>query len=218
MDFLNCDAIWENAPHVAQDNFAEITKQSLNCYVCLYFSSTLIIGNFGCGYHRDKVKKTTKCKIVTMWWFSQMASQISLIDLFSLDWIIGIVTTCNSCCEFFNAHMFHVVFSMSFPVTTSAFQKPSGYSHSLLCVIWVFFLHLMPFLLMWGECNGCLVCWNIGVDVSHEWGMWGVHWFLASIGDIFRFLPSKLGTHRKTGISPISSKGCIQYNWGYTVC
>ena len=45
-----------------------------------------------------------------------------------------------------------------------------------------------------------------------------VRWFLASIGDMFRFLPSKLGTHRRTGISPISSKGCIQYNWGYRVC
>ena len=46
----------------------------------------------------------------------------------------------------------------------------------------------------------------------------GVRWFLASIGDIFRFLPSKLGTHRQMGISSISSKGCIQYNWGYRVC
>ena len=47
----------------------------------------------------------------------------------------------------------------------------------------------------------------------------GVRWFLASIGDVFRFLPSKLGTHRhQMGISPISSKGCIQYNWGYRVC
>ena len=42
--------------------------------------------------------------------------------------------------------------------------------------------------------------------------------FLVSIADIFRFIPSKLGTHRQTGISSISSKGCIQYNWGYRVC
>ena len=89
MDFLKCDAIWENpplAPHVAQGNFAEITKQSLNCYVCLYFSSTLIIGNFGCGYHRDKVKKKTQnVKLSPCGGFSQMVSQISLLNLFSLD-------------------------------------------------------------------------------------------------------------------------------------
>ena len=55
------------------------------------------------------------------------------------------------------------------------------------------------------------VCVWVCVGVS-------VRWFLASIGDMFRFLPSKLRTHRQTGIFPNSSKGCIQYNWGYRVC
>ena len=57
-----------------------------------------------------------------------------------------------------------------------------------------------------GEC----VC-RVGVCV---WGVC-VRWFLASIGDMFRFYLVNLGY---TGISPISSKGCIQYNWGYRVC
>ena len=52
------------------------------------------------------------------------------------------------------------------------------------------------------------------------WGGWGVCvcvGFLASIRDMFCFLPSKLGTHCQTGISPISSKGCREYNLGYRV-
>ena len=51
-----CDAIWKNPPHVAQGNFAEY---SLNCYVFLYFLSTLIMHNFGCTYHRDKIYITS---------------------------------------------------------------------------------------------------------------------------------------------------------------
>ena len=64
-------------------------------------------------------------------------------------------------------------------------------------------------------CGWVGVCGSVGVcGVGCVGVCVGVRWFLASIGDMFRFLPSKLGTHRQTGISPISSKGCIiiQYN------
>ena len=50
-----CDAIWENPPHVAQDNFAEINKIILKllCF-SLYFINFDDDDNFGCRYHRDK--------------------------------------------------------------------------------------------------------------------------------------------------------------------
>ena len=37
MNFDICDAIWENPPHVAQRNFAEIKEIILNMLCFLYF-------------------------------------------------------------------------------------------------------------------------------------------------------------------------------------
>ena len=49
------DAIWGNPPHVAQGNFAEIKKNLRIVMFFFIFLLTLIICNFGCRHHRDKI-------------------------------------------------------------------------------------------------------------------------------------------------------------------
>ena len=53
---------------------------------------------------------------------------------------------------------------------------------SLMCVIWHVYLYV----------GGVYVCVCVCVCAC-------IVWFLASIGDMFCFLPSKLRTHRQTG-------------------
>ena len=79
-------------------------------------------------------------------------------------------------CVFCNAHMFHVVTSVSFP-STSAFQKPSGYSHILPCVKWVFYMPTAPNNIGWMEWVPCLVlsCLIFVWMCFLDWGMWGMY-------------------------------------------
>ena len=75
-------------------------------------------------------------------------------------------------CVFCNAHMFHVVTSVSFPFA-SAFQKTSGYSHILPCVKWVFYMPTAPNNTGWMEWVSCLVlsCLIFVWMCFLDWGM-----------------------------------------------